>query len=176
MVFRLLEYYVVLAGRFLKEHKQNKFGTKKVSIPKAEFFVVYNGKKEMEDLPVLDLGDVQAKAKVLNIHFDKLENQNSDNAVAAYARLIDLLENEELFINDAIDQLLEEGYLAEFFEREVREMFAEVFSYDQELIEETTYKNAVKVAKKLFGKGMAAEEVAEISELPLDVVKGLKMG
>ena len=41
-----------------------------------------------------------------------------------------------MYVNDAIDQLLEEGYLPEFFGRkENREMFAEVFSYDQELID-----------------------------------------
>ena len=51
---------------------------------------------------------------------------------------------------------------------------------DLEKIEEGevrgAYKTALKVAKKLFGKGMADEEVAEIAELPLDVVKDLKMG
>ncbi|MCL2559374.1 MAG: Rpn family recombination-promoting nuclease/putative transposase [Turicibacter sp.] len=197
MVFRLLEYYVLLAGRFLKQQNQNRFGTKEVKIPRAEFFVVYNGRKEMADLPKLDLGDVQAKAKVLNIHFDKLANRDGDNAVAAYARLIDLVENQELFINDAIDQLLEEGYLPEFFkQKEMRDMFADVFSYDQELIdfgfekgvdlgieqgieqgiERGASKKAIKIAKKLFGRGLSAEEVAEISELPLDVVQGLVNG
>ena len=48
------------------------FSTKEIQIPKAKFFVVYNGKDKMSDLPILDLGDVQVKATVKNIHFDDL--------------------------------------------------------------------------------------------------------
>jgi len=39
-----------------------------------------------------------------------------------------------------------------------------------------TYEKAVKVAKKLLSLGIPLEIVVQASELPLDVVKGLKMG
>jgi len=172
MIFRLLEYYVLLAGRFIKKHSQNRFGTKEIKIPKAEFFVVYNGKRNMQDLPTLDLGDVQAKAKVLNIHFDSLANQDGDNAVAAYSRLVDLIENEELFINDAIDQLLEEGYLPEFFKQEeMRDMFAEVFSYDQELIDYGAYEKAIETAKEAIKNNLPEKLIAKLTGLSLEELK-----
>jgi len=125
MAFRLLEYYVKLTGKFIKEYKLNKYGTKEIEIPKAEFFIVYNGKKKMEDFPVLDLGDIQVTCNVLNIHFKNLEIDDRHNAVIAYAKFIELVEDKQLFVNDAIDQLLEEGYLPEFFEqKELRDMFS----------------------------------------------------
>jgi len=177
MAFRLLEYYVSLAGRFIKKHNQNRFGTKEVEIPKAQFLVVYNGKGKMRELSTLDLGDVQVKATVHNIHFDTLGHHDGDNVVAAYSRLVKLVEDRGLFINDALDQLLEEGYLPEFFGREeVRDMFAEVFSYDQELIDFGIEQGIEQTAKKLLTKGMTIKEVLEITELPLDVVQGLVVG
>ena len=134
MAFRMLEYDVLLVNEFIKQQDWNKFGTKQIHLPKAKFWVVYNGKGEMKALPLLDLGDVQVKAKVFNIHFEKLPDQEDrNNAVVAYARFIELAET--MFVNEALDQLLEEGYLLEFFgRRENRDMFAEVFSYDNELI------------------------------------------
>ena len=134
MAFRMLEYYVGLVNQLMKQLNLNKFGTKQIHIPKAKFLVVYNGKGNMKALPLLDLGDVQVKAHVSNIHFETLPNQEKrNNAVVAYARFIELAET--MFVNEALDQLVKEGYLLEFFgRRENRDMFAEVFSYDNELI------------------------------------------
>ena len=132
MCFRLLEYYVLFMSKYVKEKGYNKHGTMEIEIPKAQFFVVYNGEGEMKDLPTLDLGDVQVRAKVSNIHFDKLPYHDHDNAVVAYAHLVEIAKNKH--INEALDQMVEEGYLIEFFGRkENRDMFAEVFSYDNEL-------------------------------------------
>jgi len=80
--------------------------------------------------------------------------------------------------NGAIDQLLEEGYLPEFFGRkELRDMFAEVFSYDQELIdkgiEQGAHQKAVEMAKSLLGAGMSESEVAEHSKLSLNVISSI---
>jgi len=135
MLFRMLEYFVALAGKYIKEKDYNKYGTKQIQIPKAQFFVVYNGKGEMPELPVLDLGDVQVKAQVQNIHFNKLKNQDKNNALAAYSLFVEYVAT-GLKINEALDQVVADGYLTEFFGRkEYRDMFAEVFSYDQELID-----------------------------------------
>ena len=137
MLFRMMEYYAALVSEFvIKGEGQNKYGSKKLKIPKAEFHVVYNGKGKMNEMPKLDLGDIQLSGSATNIHFNNLTHHDPNHALVAYAKLIQLVEDVGMNINDAIDQLLVEGYLTEFFNRkEIRDMFAEIFSYDQELIE-----------------------------------------
>jgi len=134
MNFRLLEYYVELCSKFIAQTKANKFGKKQIQLPKAEFFVVYNGKDKIKELPTLDLGDVKVSAKIYDIHFENLKKKDRDNALAAYARLIDL--EKELGINLALEKLLEEGFLTDFFGRKgYKDMFIELFSYESELKE-----------------------------------------
>jgi len=182
MMFRMLEYYVALGGEFIKAYKLNKFGSKLIHIPKAEFFVVYNGKSKMPDLLPLDLGSVQVEAKVLNIHYDNLPDHSGNNSVAAYGRFVQLVEIESLHINDAIDQLLAEGYLIEFFgKKEVKDMFAEVFSYDREIfdrgleqgIEQGAYDKAVEVAKVMLDSKAPLDDIIKFSGLSCDEVQGL---
>ena len=112
MSFRILEYYVKLVSEDLKARKVNLFGTNKIQIPKAKFYVVYNGKGKMSDLPILDLGDVQVKTRVKNIHFEELEDKSTANSVAGYARFIEL--SKTMTPYEALEILLEEGYLVEF--------------------------------------------------------------
>jgi len=66
----------------------------------------------------------------------------------------------------------------EFFgRREIRDMFAEVFSYDRELIEkgieQGIEQGIIKIAKNLLNSGMSIEEVVDYSELSIEVVKSL---
>ena len=46
MAFRLLECYMLLVNKYIKVEELDKYGTKLIHIPKAQFFVVYNGKCE----------------------------------------------------------------------------------------------------------------------------------
>ena len=168
MLFRMMEYYTALVSEFvIKQKRQNKYGSKEVQIPKAEFHIVFNGKGEMDKEPKLDLGDIQLKGSVSNIHFSSLTCHDPNHSLVAYAKLVELVTELRFTINDAIDQLLKEGYLVEFFgRREVRDMFAEIFSYDRELIEQSAFEKAIKVAKKMIAKGIPIEDILEITELP----------
>ena len=177
MAFRLLEYYVKLASEHLKQNNVKIFGSKEVEIPKAQFFVVYNGKNRMPELPVLDLGDVQVKAKVKNIHFDELADKSTNNTVAGYARFIDLAQTMSPF--DALELLLQEGYLVEFLkDEERRNMFADVYSYENELIYtgrvEGRDEKAIEVAQNLLKIGLSAKQIAESTELSLEKVLQLE--
>ena len=181
MAFRILEYYVKLVGEHLKRKQANLYGSKKVEIPKAQFFVVYNGKGRMPDLPVLDLGDVQVKAKVKNIHFEELADKNPDNTVAGYARFLDLAKTIPLY--DALELLVQEGYLIEFLnDREMRNMFAEVYSYENELLYtgreegrlEGRTENAIEVAKAALAKSIDVETIIFLTKLEKSVVLNLQ--
>ena len=72
----------------------------------------------MNDLPVLDLGDVQVRTHVKNIHFDELPDKSADNSVAGYARFIAL--SKETNPYEALETLLKEGYLVEFLEEKCK--------------------------------------------------------
>jgi len=52
-------------------------------------------------------------------------------------------------------------------------MFAEVFSYDQELIERGEEKKAIEMATSLLEAGMSADEVSRHSKLSLEVIENL---
>jgi len=136
MLFRMMEYYAALVSEFIiDEENQNKFGSKELQIPKAELHVVFNGKGQMAQNPTLDLGDIQVKGSVANVHFKSLTCYDRNHSLVAYAKLVELITEQGFAMNDAIDQLLKEGYLPEFFGRkEIRDMFVEIHSYDQELI------------------------------------------
>ena len=177
-----------LAGKNIKDKGYDKFGTKGIQIPKARFFVVYNGKDEMPALPVLDLGDVQVTVRTKNIHFDQLVDKSTRNAVAGYARFVDLAKT--MSVNDAIACLIKEGYLQDFLSRkEMRDMFvaaqfasefvryrkdvAEVFSYDQELIDfgmqQGMQQRAIATALNLIKMNLTDEQIAQATDL--DILK-----
>ena len=191
MAFRILEYYTRLAGQYIKITGANKYGVAEVHIPKAQFFVVYNGKGQMDQLPILDLGDVQVKATVQNIHYEELQNKNKDNSLAGYAKLINLVIEQKMPVDDAIDVLINEGYLTKFLNDEERKrMFAEVFSYDNELIstgimqgikqgveqgvkqgvKQGAQQEKIKIARTSLSNGIDVETVALITNLNIDVV------
>jgi len=173
MAFRILEYYVKLVGEHLKRTDTKIYGSKKVEIPKAQFFVVYNGKGRMSDLPILDLGDVQVKAKVKNIHFDELADKSPNNSVAGYARFLDLAKTMPLY--DALELLVQEGYLIEFLnDKEMRNMFAEVYSYENELLYTGRIEKATEIAQNLLKMGLSAKQVAEGTDLSLEEILQLK--
>ena len=182
MIFRLLEYYIALVSRYIRLTNQNKYGTKALEIPKAELYVVYNGKGIMEKLPILDLGAVKAEVKVFNIHFDNLPNREDRNsATAGYALFADLIES-GLNENEALDEILAQGYLPEFFGRkEHRDMFAELFSYDNELIAKGEaigevrgeQKEKVKIATNLLSV-LDDETIAAKTGLTLTDVQELR--
>lgn len=179
MLFRMMEYYAALVSRFvIKENDQNKYGTKEIQIPKADFYIVYNGKGKMKDFPKLNLGDIEVKGKVSNIHFDNLTHHQTNHALVAYAKLIELTENYKMHINDAIDELLAQGYLVDFFGRkEIRDMFAEIFSYDQELIEQGIeqgeQKKAIETAKAGLKNNIPLETISLLTGLTLAELEDL---
>ena len=188
MIFRLLEYYIALVSAYIRKTNQNRYGTKLLEFPKAELYVVYNGKGKMTELPVLDLGYIQAKVKVVNIHFESLPNkEDKSNAVTAYSLYVDLVAS-GLRPADAALELAEQGYLPEFFGRkEHRDMFAELFSYDNELraegeaegiakgieqgITQGEYQKAVNSAITMKSDGMPLGLIAKYTGLSEEEIK-----
>jgi len=176
MLFRMMEYYAALVSEFvIKEEDQNKYGTKEMQIPKAELHIVFNGKGSMEANPKLDLGDIQIKGSVTNIHFKNLTCHDRNHPLVAYAKLIELTKELGFTINDAIDQLLIEGYLVEFFgRREIRDMYVEIFSYDQQLRAEGHAEGRAEGRVEGHAEGRA-EERSENIEKTIRIMRNVKL-
>lgn len=52
-------------------------------------------------------------------------------------------------------------------------MFAEIFSYDQELREEARVEKAIEIAKSLLESGMPLADIVKHSKLSIDVIQNL---
>ena len=148
---------------------------------------------KIEELPILDLGDVKVKAKTANIHFEGLPNpKNVNNAVVAYARFVYLM-NQGMLLNDALDQIVSEGYLLDFFGRkENRDMFADVFSYEQQLkdygaqqawmeakekileAEKKAEAEQLESARRLLSRGVKIEHIAEDLNLDIEIISAIQ--
>ena len=150
MPFRFLEYAVDVIRVLKVLSDQNRFGEKLMEFPRIEFYVAYNGKKALEEddkTLIVDLADVVVKAQVVDIRFDKLPKEtaeNSQNALAGYsyfAKMFDEMKTQGNSpydaYNIAVEKSVEKGYLADIWSRkELVDMFAETYSYDEMLKEE----------------------------------------
>ncbi|MCL1948383.1 MAG: Rpn family recombination-promoting nuclease/putative transposase [Turicibacter sp.] len=178
MCFRMLEYYLHLVDLYIRENHLKKFGTQEMVLPKAEFYVVYNGKSPLQnEVLQLDLGSIIAQAKVLDIHFDKLKDKSKDNALAGYARFVK--HSKSMSVKDAIQKTREEGYLPEFFqEGKLINMFAEIFSYDNELKYEgkleAEREKEYKYVSKLLKKGYDSETIKDLTEITDERLEEIK--
>lgn len=191
MAFRLLEYFVRLASQYIKITRQDKYGTRQIELPQAELFVVYNGPGEMPQFPPLDLGDIKVTIKVKNIHFHRLADQSPNSAVAGYARLIDLAR--EMSIWDAMEIAAKEGYLKKFLQdEEAKNMFAEAFSYDNELLDaglqqgiqqgiqlglqQGIQEKALNMAKLALAEGLNINLIIKLTGLDAETIEAISQG
>jgi len=135
----------------------------------------------MSDLPILDLGDVQVKTSVKNIHFEELTDKSTTNSVAGYARFIEL--SKTMTPYEALEILLKEGYLVEFLsDEERRNMFAEVYSYENELAyvnkqegrQEGKQEKALEIAQASLANGLDVEMISAITGLDIETIESLK--
>jgi len=150
MPFRFLEY-AVDAIRILKTFdNQNKFGEKLMNFPRIEFYVAYNGAKELDESDknlVIDFGAIQVSAQVVDIRFDSLSKEkatDTNNALAGYSYFAKVFTEMKQQGNSpyqaydiAVEKSKKNGYLADIWSREeCVNMFRETYTYDDQLREE----------------------------------------
>ncbi|MCL2200171.1 MAG: hypothetical protein FWB80_14765 [Defluviitaleaceae bacterium] len=91
MALRLFLYYNELLQLWIELNGINLYGKEKiVNLPVPEFYVAYNGKQPLEEeystFQVQYEGiKIEINVKIVNIHYDMLENVESQNALAGYA-------------------------------------------------------------------------------------------
>jgi len=120
-----------------------------MDFPKIEFYVAYNGTRTLKDDEknlVVDLGDIVVTATVVDIRFDSLPKEKSEDtqdALAGYAYFAKVFAEMKArgktpyqAYRIAVEKSLEEGYLADIWRRkECVDMFESTYCYDDHLRE-----------------------------------------
>ena len=80
---------------------------------------------------------------------------------------------------EALEILLEEGYLVEFLsDKERRNMFAEVYSYENELAyvnkQEGRQEEKIAIAQASLANGLDVEMISVITGLDIETIESLK--
>ncbi|MCL2387051.1 MAG: Rpn family recombination-promoting nuclease/putative transposase [Defluviitaleaceae bacterium] len=149
MAFRLFLYYMELLHLWIKSNSEiNLYGNSKIeNFPLPEFYVAYNGEKPLEEefsTFKLDYGGVkvEVEVKILDIHFENLEDTRPDNALAGYSFFYKVfddglqagLSNEEAFVK-AREESMSRGYLKDFINKEefIMDYKDHLFDYDIQL-------------------------------------------
>ena len=137
---RLNIYYCNLMKLWLMKNERTLYGERDVGLPKPEFYVAYNGKRE---LPCRNLRfqsrDLNISVEVLDIRYQKLEDRSPGNYLAGYSFFIDTYEQKRAEIGDintafeyARQQCIEHGYLKGVAEREEFMIYSQLFSKEAE--------------------------------------------
>jgi len=173
---RLVEYCVHLLSKLIKKTKQNKFGSKRIQIPKLEFFVAYNGVERFQPETMLDLGALKIYFHMLDIRYDQLIEKSLGNALAGYSYFVKCIEENKETMSDheaidvAMKQTSTKGYLVEILNREeCRNMLIELFSREAELEDigmQKGWKNcALATAQAMLRKNLPLDMITEITGL-----------
>jgi len=192
IVYRMLEYYIDVMRIFNYHKKPNR--------PKVEMYVAYNGKKILQDndkILSIDLGAINVTANVVDVRFEALPTEKANNindSLAGYAYFVKFFEEGKAQGNTAyesyyyaVEKCAAAGYLSDIVKnKELIDMFAEHYSYDDQIfdegiekgiekgIERGIEKGIIESAIKMLRSGMLINEVTKILQLSDNHVKILE--
>ena len=185
MPFRLLEYYIDTIRHLSITNKKNIHGPKRIELPRVEMYVAYNGFSpllESEKVIFHDLGAIKVTVQVVDIRYDVLPKEDVDNVnntLAGYAFYAKVFEEEKAkgksmyqSYLEAIRRCIELNYLKDILSRkEFVDMFAEIYNYDDRLLEEGMEKQALETAREMFNDGIPLETIAKYVNRPIEKLK-----
>ena len=181
---RDLLYYTNLVQQWLAVEGKSMSSGRKFDIPLPEFYIVYNGKQEFTK-SYLTFGNdfLRVSAKLVNINFDMLTNQEPTNVLAGYSYFFKQMDNKltagatrtEAF-KHAVNQCIKNGYLHNVVEKEDFIMYQDavldyLFPSKERLswvegYEEGELKQLVQLIHKKKLKSKSREQIIE--ELEMD--------
>jgi hypothetical protein len=140
MPIRMLIYYCALMKIWLAMNDRTLYGEREVVLPKPEFYVVYNGKKELDGNSLrFESEYLNVVVDVLDIRYDKLADKAPDSYLAGYSFFVDAYErklaetkNANAAFEHARQQCIELGYLKGIVDEEGFIMYAQLFSEEAE--------------------------------------------
>jgi len=182
MALRLFLYYNELLQLWIKLNNINLYGKEKVkNIPQPEFYVVYDGKESLKEeystFQTRHKGiKIDIKVKIVDIHYDRLDDTAPQNALAGYAcfwhehneGIKQGLPKQESF-EAARQTCIKKGYLSGYIDREEFIMFYKDFlNYDNQVKAEVREAALAEVKAEVREEALAegkAEGATKVIEL-----------
>lgn len=203
MPLRCLLYYANIIRKYLEENDKLKnliYQAKAIKIPIPEFYVVYNGRKGLDeekmDLKVNFDGEesefLRVKTNIININYDSLDKSiyNHSKIIYGYSYFIYRInENRKIENNlqEAIEiakrEALERGYLVEYLNRkEFITMITKILTIEDRLefmkkegieqgIKQGIIKEKEETAKNLLVTGMDIDFIIKITGLEKAIIE-----
>ncbi len=195
MPLRFLLYYAELLKLHITQKELNMFARRAISIPRPEFFVVYNGEEPLKDTELFlkaNLGGnvefITMKVKIMDITYDHLPQKikERNDIVDGYSYFMDRIrfyhKMEKLILEEAIQKAIEDtllkGYLVEYLQRkEFVTMITKVLTIQEEIdlirLEERQ-EGIKKGIEKGIEKGKTETVKAALEEnLSIELIKKL---
>lgn len=197
MPLRCLEYVTRLFEKQFEQQK--KYNKTLIKLPTPEFYVFYNGQEDYPLEQEMKLSDafkelnpdiqLELKVKIFNINHSKNhEILNKCKTLADYSIFVkyamEAQKNmEPNFIRYAIDRCIKEKVMVEYLQglsQEDKNMIFGEYDYEtdirvqrEEAKEEGIEANKLANAKNAILKGFTLQDIADITELPLEKVQQL---
>lgn len=155
IVLRMLLYLAATYKEYIEEHKLDLYGSKPVSIPRPELYMIYTGTPRQ--LPeVLRLSDMYDGPGSAELEIKVLRNQGTNSIVDQYIRFCELSDEQRKrygYTMKAVEETLriccEENILMPFLasrQKEVRDIMVTLFN--QERVTEIHEYNLAKDARQ----------------------------
>ena len=202
MALRLLMYIARVYEKIIGA--KNIYATRRLSVPRPEFFVLYNGITEYPDEAIMKLSDafesveplglpakqsLELEVRVININHGRNEKiVKRCKTLAAYSAFVGKVrefgkESNDLdeAIKKAITYCLEHGILKDFLEKnssEVMNMLTTEWNWDvakQVWYEEAREEEREELARKALAEGATVEFIQKIFGLDVETIKGLSL-
>ena len=197
VVFRLFLYLAETWGEYVKATEQNIYGTKKITLPQTEAYVVFTGERNgkgdvislFDEFHPCDEGMIDLKVRVIFAKEGE-ERESSDilQQYIAFSRELDAQFADKgrtvEALTAAIEKCKQNNILREYLatrEKEVVKTMTVLFDQGyankialKESREEGAYNKAVSTARNLLAMGLlSVEQIAQATNLPLSEVAAL---
>lgn len=194
MALRFLIYIANTYQDYIVENAIYIYGTKKITIPTPQFFLIYTGEKEYPDTLTLSSLYADSTNPSLELSVNILsEKQEKTSIIGQYIRFCKFFDEnkkgaktkEEIFssLRKTIDFCIENNILTDFLIRhrkEAMDFMISIFTEEQlramekkEDFEEGLEQGILKVAKNMKEEGFPHEVILKLTKLPLDKIKTL---
>ena len=194
IIIRALMYLIQTYHDFFKRTKQNLYGSKKVNMPKPELYVIFTGEKPKNPPDIISLSKDFFKGEKIAVDAEVkvLYQEDESNIIGQYIIFCKVY-NEQMklygrtrkTVTETIRICKDKNILREYLldrEKEVVSIMMSLFD-EEEVIRsyikseryEAEQDKARKTAIRMIKAGkMSLEDIADYTELSLDLVKDLQ--
>lgn len=183
MPLRGLLYFGKLYDKFIKVNGKNIYSRKLIKIPTPQYYIFYNGEKELPDRTVLRLsdafetptrdGEFEWTATMVNINSGNSQELMAHcQVLQEYSLFVDMIRQEAKGTNDiaaavtkAVDACIEQGILKDYLLARKSEVI------DMVLTEYDEKKTLAAIAREEFEEGIKEGETKTLNQVLINMIQ-----